>query len=279
MPRIPKTPNPDTFATLWTEDFTAAVKKAAGRDGVLTLKEAQTESKFPSTSRAFADDAMALIQASGKPSMTVAELQASARAYAERAAVVAAGSDLQLSIADGHKLPAELKEDFFMLRGLSTGAPPLSKGLFATKKALEIVSSTLTLPSETDANFKFVSGSNITGKALNAATIRSQLSAQHDVLLPEVMYSDVDDIALSGRNPAQEVDAMAFLQNLATPTDASDRASVAQAKKFARLKATLESELTDLKVYRFGTVNISTFIVGRNKSGELAGLLTGQVET
>jgi len=34
-----------------------------------------------------------------------------------------------------------------------------------------------------------------------------------------------------------------------------------------------------VKVYRFGTISISTMIVGRTKSGELAALLTGQVET
>jgi hypothetical protein len=34
-----------------------------------------------------------------------------------------------------------------------------------------------------------------------------------------------------------------------------------------------------LTVVRFGTRNISTFIVGRTASGDLAGLLTGQVET
>ena len=32
-------------------------------------------------------------------------------------------------------------------------------------------------------------------------------------------------------------------------------------------------------MYRFGDINISTFIVGRTKTGELAGLLTGVVET
>ncbi|MBL8938489.1 MAG: hypothetical protein JNM69_28235, partial [Archangium sp.] len=32
-------------------------------------------------------------------------------------------------------------------------------------------------------------------------------------------------------------------------------------------------------VYRFGEISISTFIVGKTKTGELAGLLTGQVET
>ena len=70
-----------------------------------------------------------------------------------------------------------------------------------------------------------------------------------------------------------------FLDDRATNVDPNDPASIAQGKRFAELKAVLESQLTDLKVYRFGTISISTFIVGRTSTGELAGLLTGQVET
>lgn len=52
-----------------------------------------------------------------------------------------------------------------------------------------------------------------------------------------------------------------------------------QARRFGELTTLLESQLTDMTVVRFGDVNISTFIVGRTKNGELAGILTGQVET
>ena len=60
---------------------------------------------------------------------------------------------------------------------------------------------------------------------------------------------------------------------------AGDPASVASAARFAALKTLLQANLTDLTVVRFGSRNLSSFIVGRTAAGELAGLLTGQVET
>ncbi len=41
MPRIPNTPSVRTFTETWTADFKEAVKKAAGKDGRLTLSEAK----------------------------------------------------------------------------------------------------------------------------------------------------------------------------------------------------------------------------------------------
>lgn len=134
----------------------------------------------------------------------------------------------------------------------------------------------LWLTSESDAKLKFVSGTQLNGAAITPALVRAQLGAQHDVLMPEVMNGAS---RLASRTRTEVRSANAFLTRLATPMDPADPASVASAARFAQLKTLLQANLADLTVVRFGSRNISTFIVGRTASGELAGVLTGQVET
>ncbi len=281
MPRIPTTPSPKTFAETWTADFKEAVKKAAGKDGRLTLSEANKLAARPDADKLFADNAINYLKATGKQSVSVEVIAREAQAYAQRAAEVAAGPDKKLSLEDGKKLPDDLKEDFFFLRGKSTPAvtPSTPSAVDGLRTELNALTDGLWLMSETDAKLKFVSGPNLNGAAITEATVRQHLSAQHDALISDVMWVPPDMKALAGRTPVEVRDANAFLSRLAQPNDPDDADSVATAERFARLQAKLTSELTDLKVFRFGEVNISTFIVGRAKSGELVGLLTGQVET
>jgi hypothetical protein len=77
----------------------------------------------------------------------------------------------------------------------------------------------------------------------------------------------------------EEKEADKWLNSHCTSSDPSDSVSVEQAQKMSGLRDFLKSQLTDLKVFRFGEVNISVFIVGRTANGELAGALTGLVET
>ena len=77
----------------------------------------------------------------------------------------------------------------------------------------------------------------------------------------------------------EERTANDFFGRLANGVDPNDPDSIARGLEFAKLKTVIDSQLSDVKVYRFGEIAISTFIVGRTKTGELAGLLTGVVET
>jgi hypothetical protein len=281
MPRIPNTPSVKTFVETWTADFKAAVKAAAGTDGRLTLAEAQKLAAHPQADHVFADNAINYLKTSGKQSVSVDVLTTEMTAYAQRAAQVAAGADGKLSLADGAKLPNDLTEDFFMLRGkpVPGGTTPPASGLAEAKTKLEAVTKDLYMPSETDAKFAFVSGQQLNGAAITPAMVRTQLGTQHDALIGTLMYVDPSEVKLAGKTTVEERPAAAFLNNLATNVDPNDPASIAQGKRFAELKKTIDAQLTDVKVYRFGTITISTFIVGRTKTGELAGLLTGQVET
>lgn len=51
------------------------------------------------------------------------------------------------------------------------------------------------------------------------------------------------------------------------------------AKKFAALKDLLEKNLTDLKVFKVGRIELDVYFVGLDKDGNLAGFQTKAVET
>ena len=281
MPRIPTTPSPRVFAETWSTDFKEAVKKAAGKDGRLTMSEATRLVARPDADKVFADNAINYLKATGKQSVSLEVLATSAKAYALRAAEVAAGNDGKLSLADGAKLPNDLKEDFFMLRGKTvpgtTPAPASALGEVKTK--LEAATDGLLMPSETDAKFKFLTGTQLNGALITADVVRAQFTAQHDAVMADVMWMDASELPLANHTVVEERNANDFLNRLAVDHDPGDPESTARAARFAALKTTIDSQLTDVKVYRFGEVSISTFIVGRTKTGEVAGLLTGQVET
>lgn len=280
MPRIPNTPSVRTFTETWSTDFKEAVTKAAGKDGRLTLSEAKKLGERPDADRHFADNAVNYLKATGKQSVSVEVLATSAKAYAQRQAELAAGPDGRVSLADGQKLAPDLREDFFMLRGKTVAAPvPTTSALPELKVKLEAAVTELWMPSETDAKFKFLGGTQLNGAAITPDLVRAQLGVQHDALLPDVMWVDPAEVPLASKTQVEERNAADFLTRLTTNFDPADPVSAENAQRFAKLKSVLEGQLTDLKVYRFGDISISTFIVGRTKTGELAGLLTGVVET
>ena len=51
------------------------------------------------------------------------------------------------------------------------------------------------------------------------------------------------------------------------------------AERFKQLRQAAEASLTELKVFRIGSVRIDVYLIGRTHSGEWAGLHTVSVET
>ena len=239
MARIPNTPSVRTFAETWSTDFKEAVKKAAGKDGRLTMTEAKKLAAHPDADKVFADNAINYLKATGKQSVSVEVLATSAKAYAQRAAEVAAGPDGKLSLADGAKLPDDLKEDFFMLRGKTmpgvTPAPGPS-ALAEAKTKLEAATADLWMPSETDAKFKFLTGTQLNGAAITPALVRAQFSAQHDAMIADDMHMDPAQIPLATHTQVEERNAADFLNRLATNVDPDDPDSIARGQRFANLK-------------------------------------------
>lgn len=77
----------------------------------------------------------------------------------------------------------------------------------------------------------------------------------------------------------EKVDLDYFFRNSAQEKDWHDRQQKETVKKFQLLVETLKSNLSDIQVYRVGTIDIDVYIVGKTSSGDLAGLSTKVVET
>ena len=133
--------------------------------------------------------------------------------------------------------------------------------------------------SETDASLRFISSAEPVTGPITEQTIRETPGDEHDRLIRKIMWVDPENIPLSTRSFMQEVPADEFFAQRTAAFDPADAFSVENAQRYGALEEALKANLTDLKVFRFGPINISTFIVGRTRTGELAGLLTGQVET
>lgn len=283
MARIPNTPSPKAFAETWSADFKTAVTKAAGKDGRLSLNEAKKIAASTGTDKMFADNVSNYFAGTGKQSVSVEVLTRDAQAYALRAAQQAAGPDNKLSLEDGKKLPNDLVEDFFNLRGKSVPGttPPVSgtSTLPAVKAALETATAGLYMPSETDATFGFLAGTQLNGAPITEAVVRQQLTTQHDATIGTLMWVDPSEKSLAGKTHVEVIPGLSTLQYLVDDADQNDPDSMARAARFSALINAVNANLTDVQVMRFGEVSISTFIVGRTQSGELAALLTGQVET
>lgn len=86
--------------------------------------------------------------------------------------------------------------------------------------------------------------------------------------------------ALAGRpgEPVQEVSLERLFRPHLHP-GAGDPVSARLVPRYEALRAALEAGLTDLRVYRVGSVNLTVLIVGTAPSGHLAGLRTEALET
>jgi nuclease A inhibitor-like protein len=85
-----------------------------------------------------------------------------------------------------------------------------------------------------------------------------------------------------GRKPAEAVEEMelrAFFEKLTRTRDWHNDAQRRLMKRFADLEKLLVENLDDPKVFRFGTIRIDIFVVGRDADGNLAGVKTVAVET
>lgn len=75
------------------------------------------------------------------------------------------------------------------------------------------------------------------------------------------------------------VDLDYFFRNCAEEKAWHDETQKQDVQKFQALVQTLKDNLTDIKVYRLGTIEIDVYILGKTSSGDLAGVCTKVVET
>ncbi|MCC5637525.1 nuclease A inhibitor family protein [Nostoc sp. CHAB 5844] len=79
--------------------------------------------------------------------------------------------------------------------------------------------------------------------------------------------------------PIETVELDYFFRNCAEEKEWHDEIQKQDVQKFQTLIKTLKDNLTDIKVYRLGTIDIDVYIIGKTSSGDLAGISTKVVET
>jgi hypothetical protein len=99
---------------------------------------------------------------------------------------------------------------------------------------------------------------------------------EQDALTPEKLLQHT---GRSLNTPVEVVDLGCFFRNATTPQDWYGLEEEETLKKYQALVETLKHNLSDIKVYRVGTIDIDVYIVGKTPSGDYAGLFTKVVET
>lgn len=79
--------------------------------------------------------------------------------------------------------------------------------------------------------------------------------------------------------PVQTVDLDQLFRPVVQEQDWHNDSDRAEVKRFQSLIATLKATLSNIRVYRVGTVEIDVYILGATAEGTIAGLSTKVVET
>lgn len=124
---------------------------------------------------------------------------------------------------------------------------------------LEQASNGLLMMSESDYPFTVVSWEGAAQETLTPDKVLDLTAHPQDTLVEIV---DIDH----------------FFRNCVVEKEWHDEQQQQDVKKFQELVNSLKSELTDIKVYRVGTINIDVYILGKN-ANDLLGVSTQLVET
>jgi hypothetical protein len=282
----------------------AAAAKAAGPDGRLSQKDG---TKLPPDLR---DDFIYLRSGVDEPLPSTAELLPGARDMALRAlqngtaeklshppAEVRGSRPLVENVADPTSPTLRFSlwmtpaQDVYLSRASSSPSSLVgwyAVGRYGSEAAergklrgeVEHVTKDLWLPSESDGRIHFILAEHIDSEAIDEEMVRGKFTAVHDVLGPNVYgFPNPSFVRLDEKLAEPPRPALPYLNRLATSADPEDPQSVARAAKFAQLRDVLQCNLTDLTLFRFGPTDISVFIVGRTRSGDLAGVYSAVVET
>ncbi|MGA9997949.1 MAG: nuclease A inhibitor family protein [Pyrinomonadaceae bacterium] len=87
---------------------------------------------------------------------------------------------------------------------------------------------------------------------------------------------------LAGADTAAPVETRSvedFFRVAAAEAEWKDAQALETAKRYQALLSLLKENLTDVRVYRVGEINIPVYIIGRSSEGRLLGLSTRVVET
>ena len=94
----------------------------------------------------------------------------------------------------------------------------------------------------------------------------------------DALLQKIKTTSASGDN-TEEQDLDYFFRNHVKEYPEHGAEEKAQINKFKSLIQTLKDNLSDIHVYRVGSIQIDAYIIGKLKSGKYAGLKTKLVET
>jgi hypothetical protein len=77
----------------------------------------------------------------------------------------------------------------------------------------------------------------------------------------------------------EELEIDYFFRNCAVEKEWHDEIQKQDVQKFQKLVTTLKDNLTGIKVYRLGAIDVDVYIVGKTSSGDLTGIFTKVIET
>jgi hypothetical protein len=117
----------------------------------------------------------------------------------------------------------------------------------------------LLYPSESDYPFEYVEWET-NGKRLTKKLIR-QLAGKEESA--PVKSQSLDD----------------FFKNVTEIKDWYEEEEKANVERFRQLQETLHNNLTGIRVFKVGKIEIDAYIIGKTKDGKCAGLSTKVVET
>lgn len=89
----------------------------------------------------------------------------------------------------------------------------------------------------------------------------------------------IEAIGADPKDQIEELEFDKFFERLTTEKDwfTTDQRKIA--KRFAKLRELLETELEEIKVFRVGRIRIDIYIAGTDKTGMISGVKTFAVET
>lgn len=98
-------------------------------------------------------------------------------------------------------------------------------------------------------------------------------------ITPKYLSSLTISSAINSTNKVEEVSFTEFYDKYAVANAEHSEAKRARAESYKKLFDVLTENLTDLRVYRLGEVQVAIYIVGRASGGGWLGLSTAAVET
>jgi hypothetical protein len=89
----------------------------------------------------------------------------------------------------------------------------------------------------------------------------------------------LEQVRAAKRIPIEEMPPDEFFSRLTRIRDWHSKAETKNVRRFEKLQKLLEDNLDDLTVLRIGRIQIDIYVVGTDRSGNMAGIKTKAVET